>query len=110
MASIGAFAECLGEKTGNALRNVPDWQTQPLGFRGAQIPEFRPRPPAGPTLAIKRWSGHDNDVPKFTYIDSEERARALYAKLRKDMRQGMIELFDGDGKSVKRDWAPRLRR
>jgi hypothetical protein len=55
---------------------------------------------------IKRWSGHDNDVPKFRYIDSEERARALYAKLLKDMRQGMVELFDGDGKSVKRDWAP----
>ena len=55
---------------------------------------------------IKRWSGHDNDVPKFRYYDSEERARAIYARLHQDMRQGMVELFDGDGKSVKRDWAP----
>jgi hypothetical protein len=53
--------------------------------------------------------GHDNDVPKFRYIDSGERARAIYVKLHKGMRQGMVELFDGDGKSVKRDWAPRLR-
>jgi len=61
---------------------------------------------------IKRWSGHDNDLPKFRYIDSEERARAIYAKLHEGMRQGqgMVELFDGDGKSVKRDFAPRLRR
>ena len=61
---------------------------------------------------IKRWSGHDNDVPKFRYTDSEERARAIYAKLLNGMRQGqgMVELFDGDGKSVKCDWAPRLRR
>ena len=42
---------------------------------------------------IKRWSGHDNDLPKFRYIDSEERARAIYAKLHEDMRQGMVELF-----------------
>ena len=47
-------------------------------------------------------------MPKFRYTDSEERARAIYAKLREGMRQGMVELFDGDGKSVKRDWAPRL--
>jgi hypothetical protein len=31
-------------------------------------------------------------------------------QLHKDMRQGMVGLFDGDGKSVKREWAPRLRR
>jgi hypothetical protein len=45
---------------------------------------------------IKRWSGHDNDLPKFRYIDSEERARAIYAKLYAVMRQGMVELFDGE--------------
>jgi hypothetical protein len=55
---------------------------------------------------IKRWSGHDNDLPKFRYIDSEERARAIYAKLHKGMRQGSVELFDGEGKSVRCDWAP----
>jgi hypothetical protein len=34
---------------------------------------------------------------------------AKYAKLHADMRQGTVELIDGDGEIIDRAWAPRLR-
>jgi len=37
-------------------------------------------------------------------IGTEEKARAKYAKLHEALRQGQVELIDGDGKTVLRDW------
>jgi hypothetical protein len=56
-----------------------------------------------------RWSGRDRDTPRVYYIGTEERARAVYVKLHEAMRQGFVELIDGDGKKIERGWAPRLR-
>jgi hypothetical protein len=58
---------------------------------------------------VMRWSGRDRETPRKVFAGIEEKARAKYAKLYRDMRQGMIELMDGDGKTVDRAWAPRLR-
>ena len=46
---------------------------------------------------------------RVRFIGDEAKAREVYAKLHYDMRQGAVELLDGDGKVVLRDWAPRLR-
>ena len=51
-----------------------------------------------------RWSGRNVEAPKGRFIGPENKARAKYAKLFADMRQGSVELFDGEGKTVKRDW------
>jgi hypothetical protein len=58
---------------------------------------------------VMRWSGRAGDAPRVRFIGTKEKAHAKYAKLYADMRQGSVELFDGEGKTVKRDWAPRLR-
>jgi hypothetical protein len=56
-----------------------------------------------------RWSGRNGDAPRVKFKGTEEKARAEYAKIYKAMRQGTVELFDGDCKIVDRSWAPRLR-
>jgi hypothetical protein len=53
-----------------------------------------------------RWSGRDGDVPRVRFRGTEEKARIKYVKLYRAMRQGTVELFDGDGKIVDRSWAP----
>jgi hypothetical protein len=58
---------------------------------------------------VMRWSGCDSDAPRKVFAGIEEKARARYVKLYREMRQGMVELMDGDGKTVDRAWAPRLR-
>jgi len=45
---------------------------------------------------------------RVRFIGTEEKARAKYSKLHKAMRQGGVELLDGESKTVLRDWAPRL--
>ena len=57
---------------------------------------------------VIRWSGRTSDVPRKVFAGTEEKARARYAKLYREMRQGNVELFDGDGKAIDRAWAPRL--
>jgi hypothetical protein len=58
---------------------------------------------------VMRWSGRNGDAPRVRFIGAEEMARAIYAKLHEDMHQGGLQLFDGEGNTVLRDWAPRLR-
>jgi hypothetical protein len=54
---------------------------------------------------VMRWSGRDSKV----FSGSEDKARAKYAKLYQAMRQGAVELIDGEGKTMDRAWVPRLR-
>jgi hypothetical protein len=68
---------------------------------------FRRRPRE---WTVKRWSGRDGDAPRVRFRGTEEKARAEYAKLYKAMRQGTVELFDGNGEIIDRSWAPRLRK
>ena len=56
-----------------------------------------------------RWSGMDSDVPQVCFVSPEKMACAEYAKLDGYMRQGWVKLFDSDGKTIERSWAPRLR-
>jgi hypothetical protein len=58
---------------------------------------------------VMRWSGRDGDTPRKVFAGTKDKARAKYAKLYRDMRQGTVELMDGEGKTVDRAWAPRLR-
>jgi hypothetical protein len=55
---------------------------------------------------VKRWSGRDSDAARKVFAGTEEKARAEYAKLYKAMRQGTVELFDGNGEIIDRRWAP----
>jgi hypothetical protein len=41
------------------------------------------------------------------YIGPKAKARAKYAMLFADMRRGSVELYDGEGKTIERDWARR---
>jgi hypothetical protein len=51
----------------------------------------------------------DSDVPQVRFVSPEKMACAEYAKLDGYMRQGWVKLFDSDGKTIERSWAPRLR-
>jgi hypothetical protein len=56
-----------------------------------------------------RWSGKQGTAMRVRFIGTEQKAREVYAKLHYAMRQGAVELLDGDGRTVLLDWAPRLR-
>jgi hypothetical protein len=38
---------------------------------------------------VMRWSGRDSDAPRKVFAGIEEKARARYVKLYRDMRQGV---------------------
>jgi len=56
---------------------------------------------------VMRWSGREGDAHRKVFEGTEEKARRKYDKLHAEMRQGGVELIDGDGKTVKRDRASR---
>ena len=56
---------------------------------------------------VMRWSGREGDAHRKVFEGTEEKARRKYDKLHAEMRQGGVELIDGDGKAVKRDRASR---
>jgi hypothetical protein len=58
---------------------------------------------------VMRWSGRDSNAPRKVFSGSEDKARAKYAKLYQAMRQGAVELINGEGKTMDRAWAPGLR-
>jgi hypothetical protein len=58
---------------------------------------------------VRRWGGLNRYPHRVVFVGSEHEARAKFDKLHRDMRQGTVELVDDEGKTVKRDWAPRLR-
>lgn len=59
---------------------------------------------------VRRHGGRYCDTWRDVLVTPDEhRARAKYAKLHHDMRQGGVELIDPHGNRVAYDWAPRLR-
>jgi hypothetical protein len=58
---------------------------------------------------VERWGGTSRYPRRVVFIGSEDKARAVYAKLYRALRQGTVELIDGKGEVIDRAWAPRLR-
>ena len=51
---------------------------------------------------VERWGGNANHKRRVVFIGSENLARERYQKIYTDLRQGIVELFDDEGRSVKR--------
>lgn len=58
---------------------------------------------------VDRHSGRDHDVYRVKFTGDETRARKRFAKIKEDLRQGEVRLWDADGNLIDSTWAPRLR-
>jgi len=58
---------------------------------------------------VERWGGNQNHKRRVVFIGSEDLARERWEKEHIKLRQGVVELVDDDGKTIKRSWAPRAR-
>lgn len=58
---------------------------------------------------VTRWGGLDRWPSRVVFLGSEDLARKRYAKEAEKMRQGKVELVNGQGATEDLQWAPRLR-
>ena len=54
------------------------------------------------TWKVERWGGNANHNRRVVFLGSEDKAREKYAAVYRDLRQGVVELVDPAGQTVKR--------
>lgn len=59
---------------------------------------------------VDRHSGRDSDPVRIKCATSDEgKARAVFQKIKAELRQGEVRLWGPDGIEIDNAWAPRLR-